>query len=156
MTSDRRNRQPTLDEQRTKAQKSGFGALFGHLHETIGAAFPGARKVYGDEVWYRVRKSEKSVLTVLKIFVDPGETSSGLPFLIHAGRTETYFGLTSDEMREFLPGGVSLDDADVRDWGRSSPDERANAIGFKGYFTSTDQIDTFINGLKQAAQKNQD
>ena len=146
-------RQPTMGQQQLKAQSNGFGNLFSHLHRTIGAIFPGQRKAYGDEVWYRVRNGESGVLTLLKALVDPPGSTSGLPFLIHADRTETFFGLSSDQLREYLPGNVALDDSEVRDWGRSTAFERRNAIGFKGYFTTTEQIDTFIDGLRQAQQK---
>ena len=144
------------------ADANGFGVEFRHLNDTIGDVLPREHwDITGlemGEIWYRVsgytkgvQDGKPGVRTVLKAF--PNKDGESLSYLIHGTRLMNHFGLPQEELQKLLPMDASAGDEEVRKWRGSSPDERTSAIGFKGYFTSTEQIDTFIYGLKRAQQK---
>ena len=145
----------TIGNMLQRADGSGLRDLFEHLNASVREPLPEQPRPYpyGNQMWYRIR-DEGRIQTLLKAWVVPDQEQEGIPVLVHASRISNRFEIDHDQLRLFLPDPKDAD-ADVRLWGGSSEEEKRGALGIKAYFTSTGQIDTFVNGLKQAQQRQQ-
>ena len=136
--------------------------LEAHLAKKIRDVLPTRESKQGDrdEKWFKHLVQGNGPVTgnftVLKVFIRPDVVGEGMPYVVDATRMEKYLGLTSQELRAILPLDAIDADEGVSGWRQRARDKTREATGLKGYFTTTEQIDTFIDGLKRAKQKNQD
>ena len=75
----------------------------------------------------------------------PGDDAGGVKSVAHATRFERHMDVQMDDPRSWLPCNVV--ESDVRRWSGSSPEERDSAQGLEGLFHSTEEVDSFLEGL---------
>lgn len=75
----------------------------------------------------------------------------GMPFVIHATRFEDYLRISIEELRAMLP--TNTRQSDVRNWHKSSPEEKESAEGLEGTFRTMDEVDQFVARLKEAKKR---
>ena len=78
----------------------------------------------------------------------PNQTSGGLGFTLHATRFQELLGVDASQLKSWLPPGTF--DEDVKKWAGSSEEEKEGAQGLKGCFGSTEDVDRFVDALKNA------
>ena len=146
-TSKRTTGYGTISQLQDLADETGIGELYRGVRD-------GVRRIlyptsYGDTVGYYRRLDNGSSRTVMFVRAVPGETG-GMGFTIHATRFGNYLGIDLEDLKSLLPENLS-EATHVRSWRNSSEEERANAIGWDGHFSTVEEVDKFINGLRAAA-----
>ena len=146
-TSKRTTGYGTINQLQEMADETGIGELYRRVRD-------GVRRIlnatsYGDTVGYYRRLDDGSSRTVMFVSAVPGETG-GMGFTIHATRFSNYFGIGLEDLKALLPGNIS-EATHVRSWRNSSEEDRSNAIGLDGHFSTGEEVDKFIAGLRAAA-----
>ncbi len=134
------------------AHENGIGELFSYLHNNVRGILPAHPNP--KSAAYGIRKEDGGWQVAMSVPATPDDGIIGLPSIVHASRLKKYLGIGLEELRSVLPPNAQDDDS-VRNWTFSSEEETLNAAGLKGYFTTTTQIDTFINGLREAQKRQQ-
>ncbi len=127
------------------ADGNGIGPLYSSIRNGVNGILSG-RALTQKNVGYAVKLDGGATRTVLIISAVPDEENGGLEFTAHASRFGNYLGVTSEELREWLPKNTG--EADVTGWAGSSDDERAQALGLRGSFQDLDEVDKFLSGLR--------
>ena len=147
-TSRRATRQ-TMKGLQEMAEADGIGALYAQIRNGVRGIL--SAQPYKNRVWYRLRRDDDSVRTVLIIRANRGKDSGGLQFTLHATRLKDHFGIDLEELQSWLP--ENSDNKDVTAWPGSSPAEREGAHGLGGFFQSDSEVDKFIDELRKATAR---
>ena len=131
------------------AEADGIGALYAQIRNGVRGIL--SAQPYKNRVWYRLRRDDDSVRTVLIIRANRGKDSGGLQFTLHATRLKDHFGIDLEELQSWLP--ENSDNKDVTAWPGSSPAEREGAHGLGGFFQSDSEVDKFIDELRKATAR---
>ena len=85
------------------------------------------------------------------LIVRLGESSQqdGMMFQLNGIRLMNHFGLDADQLAKSMPEGV--DSLDLTDWVGSTAEEEANWIGYRGYFRTVEEVDSFLTRLKEGS-----
>ncbi len=141
---------PKLTVLHAMADENGIGELYSQVRNGVrGILSPAA--LTQKNVGYTTKLDGGGVRTVLIISAAPSEEDRGLPFTVHAARFKNYLRVGPEELRAWLPG--STREANLTGWSGSSADERENAPGFRGSFQDGEEVDKFINGLRDATAR---
>ena len=131
------------------AEANGLGGLYARVRE--GARGILSAQPYRSSMFYRLRRDDGSVRTVLIIEAIRNKENSGLKFTVHATRLMSHLGIDLDELRSWLPENSR--EEDVSTWAGSSQDERKSARGLRGFFQSDAEVDKFIDELRKATAR---
>jgi hypothetical protein len=142
----RRATYQTVNGLQALADNNGLGPLYAQLRNGVRGIL--SAQPYFDRVWYRLRRDDGSVRTVLIVDAIPQQETSGLGFRLHATRLKDQLGTDFETLRTWLP--PNADEVDLSGWAGSSEDERREARGLKGSFQSTDEVDKFVAALRSA------
>ena len=140
----------SLTQLQDVANESGIGPLYSRIREGVRGILS-AQSYSRDYVAYTAKKSDGGAQTVLLIWVKPHEISGGLPFVAHATRFHHLLGVGHEDLMDWLP--ENTEESEVRNWVGSSQEERQDARGFEGSFQSEDEVNTFLDGLKQSGPR---
>ena len=145
----RRTTSRTVNGLQAMADASDIGTLYRHMRDGVRGIL--SAQPYTDRVWYRLRRNDGSVRTVLIVSARTDKESRGLQFTVHAARLRDSLGVEIEKLRTWLPPNSK--GWDLSGWSGSSEDERSGAPGFTGYFNSAEEIDRFLAGLRDAASQ---
>lgn len=146
-TSKRTTGYGTINQLQDLADETGIGEPYRRVRDGVRRILSATS--YGTAVGYYRRLDNGSTRTVMFISAVPGE-AGGMGFTIHATRFSNYFGISLEDLKAMLPENIS-EATHVRTWRNSSEEDRANAIGWDGHFSTIEEVDRFINGLRAAA-----
>ena len=136
----------TLTQLQDVAKESGIGPLYSRMREGVRGILS-AQSYSREYVAYTAKKSDGGAQTVLLIWAKPHEEGGGLPFVAHATRFHHLLGVGPEELMDWMPENTQ--ESEVRNWVGSSEEERQDARGFEGFFQNEDEVDAFLNGLRQ-------
>ena len=149
--SSRRRTRNTLNELQSIADENKIGEMFRRMRD--GTRYMLLARPYSRVIFYVVRFDNGRQRTLLIVKSDPDEESGGLAFVAHVTRFENHLKVSQEELQEWLPENTR--DEDVTGWAGSSRDERQNAHGLKGSFQSVEEVDKFLDGLKNSWNREQ-
>ena len=145
-TTSSRVRRETVSGLQALADENGIGELYAQMR--VGVRGILSAYAYSDRVWYRLRREEGGVRTVLIVSAIPDEEMDGMRFTAHAHRLNDQMGIDFETLRAWLPQNSY--EVDLSGWPGSSDEEKKGARGLRGYFQSTDEVDKFVNALRSA------
>ena len=133
----------TLADLQARAERNGIGDMFRMMREGIRGIL--LARPYSESILYVARLADGGQRTVLIVGSGSTEQGRGLGFVVHASRFSEHLGVSEEQLREWLP--ESTDDANVRRWSGSSPEERLSAQGLEGAFQTVDEVQRFLDGI---------
>ena len=142
----RRTRRDTVNGLQALADANGIGHLYAQMRNGVRGIL--SAQPYSKRVWYRLRRDDGSVRTVLIVDAMPHDESGGLGFRVHATRLNDHLGIDLEKLRTWLPPDPH--EEDVSGWPGSSEEERRGARGLRGFFQSPEDVDRFVDGLRSA------
>ena len=142
-TSKRQKYNLTLQQIQEIAVKAGVGKLNLHLRERARGIMP--RRPMGSSVSYTVSLDGRSLTAIL---VNPSDSdeSNGLQFSMNSNRLMKHFGVNQEQLTAILPPGTEKR-PNASPWAGASTEERKDWNEFSGFFSTTEEVDTFISGL---------
>ena len=137
----------TAAEMAAVAEEKGVGTLYRALSE-------GSSPMMRASSFGRDRRGFQVVgggRTLAVLIVRLGESSQqdGMMFQLNGIRLMNHFGLDADQLAKSIPEGV--DSLDLTDWVGSTAEEEANWIGYRGYFRTVEEVDSFLTRLKEGS-----
>ena len=143
-STSRRATRGTVDGLQNLADANGIGDLYALMRNGVRGIL--AAQPYLDRVWYRLRRDDGGVRTVLIVDTTHEDENSGMGFTVHATRLQEHLGIGLDELRTWLPPNAH--EEDVSGWPGSSEEEKRGARGLRGFFQSTGEVDKFVDALR--------
>ena len=144
-TSKRTTRQ-TVNGLREMAKANGIGELYSRMKDGVRGIF--SAQAYTNRVWYRLRRDDGGIRTVLIVSAERDSENGGMGFSVHAARLKGQLGIDFDELRTWLPANSR--EQDLSGWSGSSDEERRGARGLVGTFQTTEEVDKFVDALRSA------
>ena len=121
----------------------------GHLFERLRDRVRGVRVIpQRDAVLYVRKTHENKHLTMLKVYAHRSE-NGGMRFIAHATRFYEHLRIDLGALKSLLPTNAR-ETTYVRGWGGSSDEEQATAVSLEGDFQTVEEVDKFVEGLRQA------
>ena len=149
-SASKRTSRNTLPGLQMMADDNGIGDLYRHMREGVRSLlYP---RAYQESVAYVLLLDGGGERTVLIVSANSSE-GNGLPFIVHVTRFKSHLGVDLEELKSWLPENTR--DENVTRWVGSSPDERLNALGLTGSFQSVEEVDKFLNGLRNSKLREQ-
>ena len=145
-SASKRTARQTVEGLQEMATANGIGELYAQMRNGVRGVL--SAQPYTDRVWYRVRRSDGGMRTVLIVSAEPDNESGGLGFTAHAARFKGILDIGFDDLRTWLPANSR--EEDLRGWAGSSEEERRGARGLVGSFHSTEDVDKFVDALRSA------
>ena len=145
-TSRRTSRQ-TVDGLQEMASAHGIGELYYQLRSGVRGIL--SAQPYTNRVWYRLRRDDGAMRTVLIVDAEPDGENGGMGFRVHAARFEGLLGIDFEELRTWLPANSR--EEDLSGWAGSSEEERRGARGLRGSFNSLEEVSRFVDALRNAS-----
>ena len=145
-STSRRTSRQTVNGLQEMANANGIGELYSRMKEGVRGIF--SAQPYTNRVWYRLRRDDGGIRTVLIVNAEPDSENGGMGFSVHAARLKGQLGIDFDELRTWLP--ASARERDLSGWAGSSAEERRGARGLVGTFQTTDEVDRFVDALRSA------
>ena len=142
----RRTARQTVEGLQEMAKDHGIGELYARIRNGVRGIL--SAQPYTNRVWYRLRRDDGGIRTVLIVDAEPHDVSGGLGFRVHASRLEGILGIDFEDLRSWLPAD-SLEQ-DLSGWAGSSEEERRGARGLAGSFRSAREVDRFVDALRSA------
>lgn len=146
-----KRRSITLAELQDEADKSGIGEMFLRMREGVRDIL--LARPYFQRVWYGVRLESRGQRALLTVYSVPSEDDQGMRFELHASRFSEFLEFSMEQLLEWLPENTK--EQDVTRWAGSSSEEKQNALGLTGSFQSVDEVDRFLNGLRNSKLREQ-
>ena len=145
-SASRRGARGTVSGLRALAEANGIGDLYTQMRNGVRGIL--SAQPYCSRVWYRLRRDDGGVRTVLIVDAIPHDESGGLGFRVHAARLKDQLGTDFETLRTWLPSNSH--EVDLSGWAGSSEDERRGARGLEGFFQSAEEVDRFVDALRSA------
>ena len=145
-STSRRTTRGTVNGLQALADANGVGTLYTRIRNGVRGIL--SAQAYSNRVWYRLRRNDGSVRTVLIVDAEPHGENGGLRFRVHADRLKDQLGADIETLRAWLPPGSHEDD--LSGWAGSSVEEKRGARGLAGFFQSTEEVDRFVDALRSA------
>ena len=145
-STSRRTTRGTVNSLQALADDNGVGPLYAQLRNGVRGIL--SAQPYLNRVWYRLRREDGGVRTVLIVDTIPHGDTGGLGFRMHATRLKDQLGTDFETLRTWLPSNA--DEVDLSGWAGSSEEERREARGLEASFQSTDEVDKFVAALRSA------
>ncbi len=142
----RRTSRQTVDGLQDMANANGIGELYAQMKSGVRGIL--SAQAYTDRVWYRLRRDDGGMRTVLIVNAEPDSENRGMRFAAHATRFEGILGIDFEELQAWLPADSR--EEDLSGWVGSSEEERRGARGLVGTFQSTLEVDKFVDALRSA------
>ena len=136
----------TVNGLQALAYANGIGPLYAQLRNGVRGIL--SAQPYFDRVWYRLRRDDGGVRTVLIVDATPDEETSGLGFRLHATRLENQLETDFEALKTWLPANSR--EKSLSGWAGSSEDEKREARGLQGSFQSANEVDKFVVALRSA------
>ena len=140
------SRRTTVNEILALAKASGIGPLYAQLRSGVRGIL--SAQPYSNRVWYRLRRDDGGIRTVLIVGATPDEENGGLWFRLHADRLENQLGTDFETLRTWLPPNAG--EVALSGWAGSSADEKRRARGLQGSFQSADEVEKFVAALRSS------
>jgi len=137
MGGNKRNPNLTYEQFKDITFENGIGELYQRFIEILKPLFHETRTTRSNINFVGRLGSSRCAI----INLSPMESSQldGLKFYLYAIRARSYFGLNEDELRVALPQGSEI-------W-EYSPNASEDWCGYKGFFTSIDQVENLARIL---------
>lgn len=145
-STSRRATRGTVEGLQSLADANGIGDLYALMRNGVRGVL--TAQPYLNRVWYRLRRDDGGVRTVLIVDATHEDEISGMGFTVHATRLQDHLGIGLDELRSWLPSNAN--EEDVSGWPGSSEEEKEGARGLRGFFQSTDEVDKFVDALRSS------
>lgn len=145
-SSSRTNNRRTVAGLRALAEENSLGNLYRRIEDGVSGIFEARGTASNAYVRYRAKLDEGRTRTVLYVYTETDDDSSGLYFEIQATWLSTYLEIGMDVLKSWLPQNTS--EWDASKWPGSAIEEREGAIAFGGYFHTEEEVDRFIAGLR--------
>ena len=146
LATSRRTARQTVDGLQEMANANGIGELYAQLKDGVRGIL--SAQPYTNRVWYRLRRVDGGMRTVLIVNAESDTESGGLGFTVHGARFKGLLGIDFDDLRTWLPTNAS--EEDLSGWAGSSDEERRGARGLVGSFQNTQDVDRFVDALRNA------
>ena len=146
----RRAKRASLKDLQEMADRNDVGPLFRRVQNGVSGIL--SPEPYVNRVWYKLRRKEGGFRTVLIVDTTPHEKSRGLVLRVHATRLKEHLGIDLEQLKTWLPPTAD-ETKEVRRWSGSSEDERMNAVGLEGYLQSEEEVDKFVDALRNAISR---
>lgn len=145
-STSRRARRETVSGLQDLADANGIGELYAQLRNGVRGIL--SAYAYSDRVWYRLRRDDGGVRTVLIVNAIPDPDNSGLSFSVHVDRLKDQLGIDFETLRTWLP--PNSHEVDLKGWAGSSKYDKRGTRGLRGFFQSTEEVDKFVDALRSA------
>ena len=145
-STSRRTSRQTVNGLQEMANANGIGELYSRMKEGVRGIL--SAQPYTNRAWYRLRRDDGGIRTVLIVNAEPDSESGGMGFSVHADRLKGQLGIDFDELRTWLPANAC--ERDLSGWAGSSEEERRGARGLAGTFQTTGEVDKFVGALRSA------
>lgn len=132
------------------AHESGIGEVYDHFREQISGIFTHTN--YPRSVVCELKSDDGRWRRLMSVDAVRDEDRVGLPFVLHATRIQEFFGIEVGKVKQLLPDEIE-DTESIRDWGKTIGVHQPEAIGYKGYFITTQEIDRFMDALRAAKSR---
>lgn len=157
-SSKRRKGYITINQLLDMADKCGVGELCRQLRDSISKIDNiGHEASYSRPNTLRFYHKDHDGKTLTVMFVDfssPEKSAQKeLRFLIHATRFNDLLSVSKEKMENLLPSSRQEANEEVRKLRNSTAEEKAGAVGFKGAFSTKEEVDKFTKGLKKSQAK---
>ena len=143
----RRTSRQTVEGLQEMANAHGIGDLYYQMRSGVRGLL--SAQPYTDRVWYRLRRDDGAMRTVIIVDAKPEAENGGMGFRAHAARFKGLLGIDFEELRTWLPTN-SLEQ-DLSGWAGSSEEERRGAQGLVGTFQSIEEVDKFVDAVRKAS-----
>ena len=87
----------TVNGLQALAEANGIGDLYGQLRNGVRGTL--SAQPYTNRVWYRIRRVDGGIRTVLIVNAERYSENAGLPFRVHADRLKDHFGIDFEELQ---------------------------------------------------------
>ena len=145
-STSKRTTRGTVNGLQALADANGVGTLYTRIRNGVRGIL--SAQAYSNRVWYRLRRDDGSVRTVLIVDAESHGENRGLSFRVHADRLKDQLGTDIETLRAWLPQDSHEDD--LSGWAGSSVEEKRGARGLAGFFQSTEEVDRFVDALRSA------
>ena len=157
-SSKRRKGYITINQLLNMAYRCGVGELCRQLRDSISETDNiGNEASYSRPNTLRFYHKDRDGKSLTVMFIDfsyPEQSAQKeLRFLIHATRFNDLLGISKEKMENLLPAGRQEANEEVRKLRNSSAEEKAGAVGFKGAFSTKEEVVKFTEGLKKSQAK---
>ena len=142
----RRTARQTVEGLQEMATANGIGELYAQMKNGVRGIL--SAQPYTDRVWYRLRREDGGMRTVLIVNAEPDSETGGLGFTLHATRFKGLLDIDFDELQTWLPANAR--EEDLSGWSGGSEEERRGARGLVGSFQSTQDVGKFVGALRSA------
>ncbi len=146
-TTSRRMTRQTVDGLQEMANANGIGELYAQMKSGVRGIL--SAQPYTNRVWYRLRRDDGAMRTVLIVDAERHDEDDGLRFRAHSDRFKDLLGIGFEELRTWLP--PNSHEEDLSGWAGSSEEEKRGARGLRGFFQTTEEVDRFVDALRSAA-----
>ena len=136
----------TVNGLQALAEANGMGELYAQLRNGVRGTL--SAQAYTNRVWYRIRRADGGMRTVLIVNAERHSENAGLPFRVHADRLKDHFGIDFEELQTWLPPNSR--EEDLSGWAGSTEEEKGGAHGLAGFFQNTEEVDRFVVALRSA------
>ena len=143
-TTSKRRPYVTAGEMEVIADNNGVGDLYGHLSKGVSGLLSASS--FGRTSRGFQHHSETGTLSLFVVDLEQSNQASGMRFRLNAVRMMKNFGLSEEQIRASLPEGS--ESMPSTDWRLATSEEKANWVGFRGYFHTIDDIDKFLSAIK--------
>ena len=138
----------TLAEIQEMAVDAGVWDLYACMGEKSRGFMP--RGAIGSSVVYRV-SLYGSLLTAIIVSPSNSSATDGLSFAVSGSRLMKRFNLNQEQLIAILPSSTT-ENVNARPWSGALPEEHESWQQFSGRFRTVEEVDTFMDGLKEQEQ----
>lgn len=139
----RRNPYTTASQMEEIAKERGVAELYTRLNRRT-APIMRATSFRKESRGYQVQVGA-SWLAILVVDLDESSEDAGMRFRLNGARLSNHFGLTSQQLKDMLPEQTAV--MEPNELRGVTPEEMADWLGFKGYFSTIKEIDRFVDGI---------
>lgn len=136
----------TVSQLNAMAETNGVGELYARFNSNIPGGMSPVAQTPGRRA-LRVVDGNDRWVAVFFIEVHRSSAENGLNFRLNGIRLMNRFGITKERIESILPENW----AEMDNWHLATDKEIANWVGYQGYFRTIEEVDRFLDGLKQAA-----
>ncbi|MEM1757740.1 MAG: endonuclease NucS [Candidatus Bathyarchaeia archaeon] len=134
---------PTEEELRKIAQDNGVGELYSILFKELELLFDDWRTTKSSVAF--TGRQNGSMITIFSILPDQSSQQDGLKFQVYLKRFAKYFNISEAEAENMLP--------QKQREGRLHKNAPQGDIGYEGFFKNREEIEKFVNKLRELKTK---